>query len=193
MIKILSICAGLTAALAASQFPSFTQQYIQRLGGQVDALTTVVKDFDNSALAAGLGREEALTQMTGTEFLSARQADMRRTFARHANLTNHLATLQAATPMQRLIMPHRIADPEVFATTWADFKPSVPLTSAGAVSGGTGAFIGWGLFAAFIAVLRKPFRKRQTQTQLRYEPQLRKPKPESETDHTVPRLLGEIR
>lgn len=193
MIKILSICAGLSAALAASQFPSFTQQYMQRLGGQVDALTTVVMDFDRSALEAGLGREEALTQMTGTEFLTSRQADMRKTFARHANLSDHLATLQAATPMQRLIMPHRIADPEVFTTAWGDFKPSVPLTTAGAVSGGAGAFLGWGLFAGLIALIRRPFRNRRNAPMNRNEPRLRGPKPNTETDHTTPRLFGEVR
>lgn len=193
MLKILSICAGLSAAFAASQFPSFTQQYMQRLGGQVDALTTVVMDFDRSALEAGLGREEALTQMTGTEFLTSRQADMRKTFARHASLTDHLATLQAATPMQRLIMPHRIADPEVLTTTWGDFKPSVPLTSAGAVSGGAGALLGWGLFAGLIALIRRPFRKQRYAPLPRSEPQLRGPKAKSDTDRVAPRLLGEVR
>ena len=64
----------------------------QRLAGQVDALTEVVADFDYSALDAGLTRTEALDEMTGTPFLDARAADMRRTFARQIILTDQLAT-----------------------------------------------------------------------------------------------------
>ena len=123
MIRAIALLCGLAGGATLSQAPAFTQQYVQRLAGQVDALGQVVRDFDSSALAAGLGREEALDQMTGTEFLVARQQDMRGTFARHASLQADLFHLRAASPVARLMMPLRLRDLE---TAQATCKISVP-------------------------------------------------------------------
>ena len=134
MRRALALCGGLLGAVVLSQYPAFNQQYLQRLAGQVDALTVVVKDFDASALAAGLGREAALEEMTGTAFLTARQADMRRTFARHATLADNLTALRAATPLARIAMPQRMADPATLSATWADFEPALPFSAPGAAN-----------------------------------------------------------
>ena len=143
MIRVLSLCAALAGGVAASQYPAFAQDYIQRLGGQVDALGTVVKDFDASALAAGLGRQQALEQMVGTPFLVARRADMERTFRRHAILSDDLARLRAAGPLARLAMTHRLRDPQTLSGTWSDFEPALPLTPAGAIAAVAGAALAW--------------------------------------------------
>ena len=153
IVRTLTLAGGLLTAGLTSQAPEFTQQYLQRLAGQVDALSLVARDFDASALASGLGREEALSQMTGTDFLTARQADMRRTFARHARLADHLASLRAATPLERLAMPHRLADTDLARATWSDFKPALPLTTAGAVAGSAGFVAGAALTAALLSLL----------------------------------------
>ena len=160
MLRTLSVAGGLAGALGLSQLPEFSQHYIQRLAGQVDALTVVAMDFDTSALGSGLGREEALQQMTGTPFLEARQEDMRRTFARHARLSDDLAQLRAASPLARLAMPQRLADPETLAATWQDFAPAVPVTSAGIVAAGVGFLSGWAAVAAVVAALSWPFRRK---------------------------------
>lgn len=190
MIKAFSLAAGLATGALCSQAPEFTQQYLQRLAGQVDALTTVVMDFDASALASGLGREEALSQMTGTDFLIARQADMRATFARHARLSDNLAALRAATPLARLAMPHRLADTETAAATWADFQPAVPLTTAGAVAGGAGFAGGAILIAALLSLFRLPARRPAPAPAARREPVLR---PTAQTAPLRPQLMGERR
>ena len=183
MIRTLALVTGLGVAGVTSQAPEFTQQYMQRLAGQVEALAEVARDFDTSALNAGLGREDALAQMTGTPFLDARQADMRRTFARHARLADTLATLRAASPVQRLTMPHRLMDPAVARATWADFAPAVPLTPAGLMAAGGGFVLGWGSALALLAVLARPFRRTPARsrpattgpTTLRREPPLHRP------------------
>ncbi len=193
MIKILTLCCGVAGALAASQYPAFTQQYIQRLGGQVDALTKVVLDFDRSAVEAGLGREEALTQMTGTQFLEARQTDMRGTFARHIALTDHLAVLRDATPLARMVMPHRIADTETFAATWDDFSPAIPVTRAGAISTGLGGFLGYVLAHTLLSPFGRLFRRRPKPAGLaRNEPNIVRPHPQL-VEANRPRLMGETR
>jgi len=159
MIRVMALAGGVAGAATFSQYPEFAQQYTQRLAGQVDALTTVVMDFDTSALAAGLGREAALAEMTGSDFLVARQSDMRRTFARHAVLADDLARLRAASPFQRMQMPHRLGDGATLQATWGDFQPALPLTSAGAASAAVGGVAGWGGVAALGALCRSVFRR----------------------------------
>lgn len=160
MLKIVALAGGLAGAAGLSQYPEFTQQYTQRLAGQVDALTVVVNDFEASAMRSGLTRTQAFEQMTGTQFLADRQADMRRTFARHAVLSDNLAELRAASPVSRLTMPQRLADTETLKNTWIDFKPAVPLTGAGLISTGAGALAGWALTAALLAFLSGLLRNR---------------------------------
>lgn len=197
MIRIIALVAGVCGACVTSQAPEFTQQYQQRLAGQVDALTSVVLDFDASALAAGLGREQALAEMVGTPFLESRQVDMRRTFARHAVLADNLATLRAASPLQRLVMPGRLADAQTLAATWADFVPAVPLSLAGVVAGSVGLLGGWlaglAVLSLCMVALRR-LRRPATPVVTRREPALvRPPQLQAVADDPRPRLMGAVR
>lgn len=198
MIRAVCLCAGLAGATAASQYPAFTQAYLQRLAGQVDALTVVVKDFDTSAIAAGLGREEALEQMTGTPFLTARQSDMRRTFARHARLATTLMDLRAATPLERIAMPQRMADPQIVQAAWSDFEPAMPLSAAGAVSAGGGFAAGWAVMLAALSLFARPFRRHAPKPApprpVKSDPPVARQKPVLLlTNPDRPRLMGERR
>lgn len=159
MLKVLSVVGGIAGAAGLSQYPEFTQQYIQRLAGQVDALTIVVNDFEASAMRSGMTRTQAFEQMTGTQFLADRQADMRRTFARHAVLSDNLATLREATAMSRLTMPLKLTDLATFESTWADFQPAVPLSGAGIVVAGAGGAAGWGVTFALLALIANFFKR----------------------------------
>ena len=60
IVRAITLAGGLAVGAGTSQFPEFSQQYAQRLGGAVDALSEVVADFDTSAVAEGLSRSEAL-------------------------------------------------------------------------------------------------------------------------------------
>ncbi len=195
MVKVLTMVGGVAGAFVLSQAPEFSQQYVQRLAGQVDALTTIVVDFDRSAVEAGFGREEALQQLTGTPFLLDRQADMRRTFARHARLSEDLAVLREAAPMQRLTLLHRHRDVETVTATWSDFAPAVPASAAGLVAGGVGFAAGGGVLAALGVLIMAPLRRlraKRTESPVRSEPILRKP-PVVLKDPNRPVLMGETR
>lgn len=157
--KVLALAGGVAGAAACSQYPEFSQQYMQRLAGQVDALTAIVSDFDRSAGANGLTRDEALAQLQGTGFLAARRADMQNAFTRQERLTKDLTFLRLATPMERMVMPQRLADPETFRATWADFRPAVPLSVEGGVAAGLGFLGGWAVVAGVLGLMLWPFRR----------------------------------
>lgn len=161
-MRILALAAGVAGAAAVSQYPEFSQQYIQRLAGQVDALTLVIADFDKSAAANNLTREAALDQMQGTAFLVARSRDMQSAFSRRQRLSDNLTFLRLATPLERIAMPHRMADPDTFTATWDDFRPALPLTPAGGVAALAGFLGGSALVSGLLALLAWPFRRRRT-------------------------------
>lgn len=160
MWRVLAMIGGVSGAAGLSQFPEFSQQYLQRLAGKVDALAAVVADFDASATRNNLTRDQALAELAGTPFLIDRQADMRRNVADHKRLSDDLTRLRDATPLERLTMPQRLGDAETLAAAWADFRPAIPATVDGAVSAGVGYMAGWGLLAGLWALLAWPFRRR---------------------------------
>ncbi|MCB5199566.1 DUF2937 family protein [Loktanella sp. TSTF-M6] len=171
--RSVTLACALAGAAACSQYPAFTQAYLQRLAGQVDALSVVVGDFEASAMRAGLTRTQALDQMTGTPFLTDRQDDMRRTFRRHAVLSDDLARLRAASPVGRIALVTRVSDPATVQAAWADFEPALPLTVAGAASGAIGGALGWLVAALGLRGLASLFRRRpRAAPQTRREPRL---------------------
>ncbi len=162
--RALTLAGGLTAAAATSQFPEFSQQYAQRLGGAVDALAEVVADFDASAAAEGLSRDQALEQMRGTDFITRRRADMERTFARHDRLRADLQALRGQGPFMRAYHAARMTDGDVARAAWTDFQPAVPFNMAGALFAGLGFLLGLITMTAAFAVLRWPLSRLRRRT-----------------------------
>ncbi|MDB4188006.1 DUF2937 family protein [bacterium] len=127
ILRGMVLAGGLAGAAATSQFPEFSQQYLQRLGGAVDALGEVVADFDASATASDLTREDALAQMQGTPFLERRSADMTRSIARFERLSSDLETLQGQGPFMRAYNGTRFTDAEIARAAWQAYQPAVPV------------------------------------------------------------------
>ncbi|HPE25351.1 DUF2937 family protein [Albidovulum sp.] len=161
MLRLMSLAGGMAGALALSQFPEFSQQYLQRLAGKVDALEKMAGEFDASAEAAGLSREAALASLSGNAFAGLHQADLRTTFGELDRLRSDLALLREAGPVERTLLPHRFLDTETFAATWADFQPAVPATTAGMATGALGYLGGWAAVSILVSILVSPFRRRE--------------------------------
>lgn len=155
IVRTLALAAGIGGAAALSQFPEFSQQYVQRLGGAVDELSRVADDFDASAHAEGLSRAQALEQMQGTEFVARRRADMERSFLRLERLQSDLQMLRGHGPFMRAYRVGRLSDRDIVARTWDDFAPAVPLTLAGAIFAALGFVAGWGGLRAIMALIRR--------------------------------------
>ena len=161
ILRSLVLIGGIIGGAAASQFPEFSQQYRQRLGGAVDALAEVVADFDASAQAEGLSREAALTQLKGTAFLDRRRTDMTRTFDRYARLRSDQVALEGAGPFMRAYHVARSADADVAVAALDTFEPAVPLTAAGGIFAGSGFLAGLLAVWAVLKVLLWPFGRRR--------------------------------
>ena len=160
IVRAITLAGGLAVGAGTSQFPEFSQQYAQRLGGAVDALSEVVADFDTSAAVEGLSRSEALEQMIGADFIERRRADMERTFDRHAVLTEDLRLFAEAGPFMRAYHAARFADGDVASAAWDVFEPAVPLNLTSAIFAGFGFFVGLIAMSSLMAVIRWPFRRR---------------------------------
>lgn len=135
------LLAGTLAALL-SQFPAFSDQYVQRLGGQVDALAGIAREFDASAARAGLDREAALRDLSGSGFRDAHAEDMRRAFLRLDRARADYDLLRRAAPLERMLLCYRLRDLPTLRAVWSDFSPSVPLTSAGLLAALVGLLMG---------------------------------------------------
>lgn len=162
ILRGLTLAGGLAGAAATSQFPEYSQQYIQRLGGAVDALGVVVADFDASATATGLDRDAALAQMQGTAFLDSRRVDMANTIGRHANLQGNLIALQGEGPFMRAYHLPKLTDPGIARAAWEVYQPALPLTFAGLSFAALGLLIGMMVIGAVLRLLAWPFRRRST-------------------------------
>lgn len=156
MIGLLRLAVAVCLAIALSQFPAFSDQYVQRLGGQVDALSRVAAQFDASARAAGLTRDQALADLSGSAFRDAHQSNMREVFVRLDRARADLQMLRIAGPLERMLLPHRLRDAETLAATWGDFRPTIPVTVAGLWAAGIGLVLGWLLTALPGLLFRRP-------------------------------------
>ena len=156
MIGLLRLAVAVCLAIALSQFPAFSDQYVQRLGGQVDALSRVAAQFDASARAAGLTRDQALADLSGSAFRDAHQSNMREVFVRLDRARADLQMLRIAGPLERMLLPHRLRDAETLAATWGDFRPAIPVTVAGLWAAGIGLVLGWLLTALPGLLFRRP-------------------------------------
>ncbi len=152
-MRISGLIGGVLMAGTLSQFPEYSQQYEQRLGGAVDQLAAVVADFDASAARAGLSRDQALQTYdeTGEPFLADRSRDMQATFARFEKLSAHLDALETAGPVEKVTAFASYYDAEIGSRALENYEPAVPVTAEGFIWAGLGLIGGYGAVAGLFA------------------------------------------
>lgn len=160
MIRTLALAGGIAGAVALSQFPEFSQQYLQRLSGAVDELRLVTAAFDLTAQASGLTRDQALAQIGGTSFTDDLRDNMAASIDRHERLEGDYQALVGADPLTRLARLWHFRDVDLARRTWDDFRPAMPVTADGLIFAGIGFAAGWLLVSMFLALLMRPFRNR---------------------------------
>lgn len=161
MIRILTFIGGLFGAVSLSQFPEFSQQYLQRLSGAVDELRAVVVSFDASASAAGITREEALAELNASIFQQNLSDNLSGQITRYERLAADYNTLKEAAPLQRLTKIYHFADTNLGRRTWNDFRPAVPVTIDGFICAAIGFVVVWALLSLIFAAIPRLFRRRR--------------------------------
>ena len=161
MIRILAFLGGLGGAVSLSQFPEFSQQYLQRLGGAVDGLRPTVIQFDKDALEEGQTREEALTSFEQAGGIVAKQGQAKRSeIERFEGLNEDYSNLREAQPLQRLAQVYRFSDADLVRSTWEDFRPAVPATLDGVICAAIGYAIVWLTILLSLSGLLRLFRRK---------------------------------
>lgn len=156
IVRALALAAGMTGAAGLSQFPEFSQQYMQRLGGAVDELARQVRRYESDAAEAGLSLPGYIDALAAEGRLAKRQAaNMSEDVDRHARLSASLAQLEGAGPFTRARLAAHFSDRDVAERAWDAFRPAVPATFEGAVFAGTGFVAGWLGLALVLGFLRQ--------------------------------------
>jgi len=159
ILRAITLAGGLAGGAVTSQFPEFSQQYLQRLGGAVDALEEVTADFDASAQSVGLSRNDALAQMTGTSFMDRRRLDMTTTFQRYDTLSDALTKLEGQGPFMRAYYLPQMRDTQIAKAAWDVYQPALPLNLAGLIFAGVGFLFGTIVLGFVLRLMAMPFRR----------------------------------
>ncbi len=146
LARRLALAIGLLCGLIGAQWPEFSQQYRQRLGGALDELGRIVAAFDAEAVSRSLTRAEGIARLKGNADPLARErgAAIESDVARQARLERLLAALRDAGPLRRLIVMAGDFDPAIASRTLQDFEPAVPVTSESLIVGALALVCGWG-------------------------------------------------
>jgi Protein of unknown function (DUF2937) len=168
--RTMATAFGLLGGLVASQGPEFAQQYRQRLGGAIDELSRIVRQFDADATATGQDRNGALGQLRNNpdRIASLQGEAMRGNIERLERLQRQREAFTAAGPFERLIVLVRQADTDIAQAAYRDFEPAVPATNEGILSAVIGFLLGWGIARLGAIPLRRMFVRRPRR--LRGEP-----------------------
>lgn len=165
--RVIVLAIGLACGIAVSQVPEFVQQYMQRLGGQLDVLSAQIADLETRAAEAGLSRDAyVMALQTSVDPNGVREGDyLAELPQRFEAVRLAYADLTRAAPWKRGIIFIRRYEPTTIAATWGDFRPGIPVTTEGLGYGLVGFIVGWSaelvLIAPFTLRRRKPARKQR--------------------------------
>ena len=142
-VTVIAVLGG----ISASQFPEFTQQYRQRLGGSLDELRRVIADFDADAARNGLSRQEAMRSYSesAARFFRDRGMSMQSAINRLQRLEIQRENLENLPHLARPLVVLRSPDRRIVSRAWSDFEPAVPVTFSGLAWGALGLIAGGGL------------------------------------------------
>ncbi len=141
----LAVAIGLLFALLGTQWPEFSQQYRQRLGGVLDELTRALDAFNADAAGQSLTPDAAVARLKGNSDPLARQRGeaVLDEIARRAKVADALQAMKDAGPLARLFVMLRDYDGQAASGALQAYEPAVPLGSEGWIVGAAGFALGW--------------------------------------------------
>lgn len=157
--RFLALVAGVAGAVAGSQAPGFTLQYMQNLAGRIDELQPIVEEFDASVASNGYTRDAAIAECEDSAgLLTALCSGYAVTVRRYELLSAHQADLRAASDYLRPLVLARMLGEDNVARDIAksalkEYKPAIPTTLDGAAYAGGGFAVAWGLLSFLFGFL----------------------------------------
>ena len=163
LARRLALAIGLLCGLAGTQWPEFSQQYRQQLGGALDELRRIVAAFDAEAASRSLTPAAGIARLKDNADPLARErgADIERDIAREARLEREVAELRDAGPVRRLIAMAADFDPAIANETLREFEPAAPVTSESLIVGALALVWGWGATHLCVRPIRRRLRARR--------------------------------
>lgn len=152
--RLLALIAGAALAVAASQGPAFTDQYMQDLTARVAVLKPIVEEFDAKIAEYNYTRAAAMSECeAATGLLDALCSTYKTALTSYETLVAHLAELDAATIWTRPLVLARTYKKDIAEKVYERFKPAVPATPEGFAYGGGGFLAGFLLVSIFFGIL----------------------------------------
>jgi hypothetical protein len=157
MQKLFAILSILPALLFA-QIPEVLQQYRQRLGGAIDELSVVVRNFDEDSRRSGYGRHDALKVMgSNPERLVREQGQRMENYVRRLDrLEEQKVALAGGVTFTAALAVATDYDQAIMSQAWDAYAPAFPTTVTGVVF----AIVGWCLFYGPLLLLGTIFGSR---------------------------------
>ena len=159
MANVPGIVGAVVFGIGMSQFPAFTEQYEQRLGGAVDELRIITEEFDRTAASNNMSRNQALMAYPNTRFLGILIDDLPGTFVRYEGLSEDLEILEGADAMGRFTSFLHMTDNQLVNATWGAYEPAVPKNGDGFIFAVIGAMGGYYGLTQIMALLSRRRRK----------------------------------
>lgn len=128
----LVVVLSLIVALISTQVPKYLQQYGQRLGGAIDELTRIVRNFDQDSHRSGYRRDDALALMKrNPERLVKDQVfRMEGNVVRLSRLNQQRETLSAGITVSAAFAMLNDYDDHIAQKTYENFAWGLQLSSA---------------------------------------------------------------
>lgn len=131
---------GLIGAVLLSQFPEFFQQYMQRMGGRLDEVTSQVEALDRRAAEAGKNTPDYVRglRVHGSAEVRREGEALQMLVQRRVTLAEAYAALTGTDRWWRAGRFVEYFDWDVASAALTVYQPAVPVTAEAAVYAGAG-------------------------------------------------------
>ena len=155
--------SGVAGAGSLSQFPTYYQQYLQRLGGRVDQAQIQVARIEAAAREEGMTLAQYIEKFASSADTTYQQQGtvLREEVADLDRLRNAVDALTQAPPIERPWRLLQHMDADTARTALNDFALGLPLTTEGFVYAGIGLILGMIILAILKRLLSGLFHRRR--------------------------------